>query len=878
MNIFRKFTLRSLRRNRARTIVTIVGIILSVAMITAVTTTISSIQQFMLDVTIQNDGAWHVAVENISDQQAKEIADRGEVDGYAALKNVGYAKLEKSRNKEKQYLYIGAYEGAFVDQLSVFPVEGRLPRNSSEIVLPTSLTSNGGIKYEVGDTLSLPVGTRKTTEQKLLWQSDSEEELTGKETFVEQGKKVYKVVGVYESATFDGNHSSAGYPALTVVEDNQKDFGVNLYVTLKEPKTVGSFMKELNVQDDSALLASSDVRSNKYYLIYAGYSTNKNVSSVLQGLMLILIGIIMFGSISLIGNSFSISVNERKKQYGLLSSIGATRRQLKRSVLFEAVSLSVVGIPLGVLAGIGGMSVTFYFVNDLLIQSIHAGLKAGGSQLRLHMVAAGWAILLATVIGFITILISAYLPARKALKVSSIEAIRQTTDIKIRPRQIRTSKLTRRLFGIEGVLAAKNFKRNRRKYRATVFSLFISIVLFISATSFCDYMATGVQTMVTEYDYDIRYSIKETEGASLLYQNMSQIKDVTKAGYYFNTSGEEDVLFIAVQKDCISEKYRESGSLSEAMDDEQKRIVPHQSQMLENVRVLFIEDKLYRQYLRSQKLDVADYINGKDSKAVIVDTITAKGQDNVFEQYHAFQSVPNKVTLCCPKKDKTYETTTGICGTIVEEAPYGISTGYDIVLCYPESAMAELCPKSAIRDRVMSFKSDNPMQTYQLMSDLLEENGQATDGLVNIADEVQSTRALLVVMRIFSYGFIILISLIAMANVFNTISTNISLRKREFAMLKSIGMTNRSFHKMMDYECILYGCKGLLFGLPVAIVVTWFIYRAVGEGVVLNFYVPWYSVTIAIASVFVVVFATMLYATHKLRKDHVVETLKNENY
>lgn len=178
----------------------------------------------------------------------------------------------------------------------------------------------------------------------------------------------------------------------------------------------------------------------------------------------------------------------------------------------------------------------------------------------------------------------------------------------------------------------------------------------------------------------------------------------------------------------------------------------------------------------------------------------------------------------------------------------------------------------------MSFDSDNPAQTYQLMSDLLEENGQATDRLENIAEEVQSTRALLVVMRIFSYGFIILISLIAMANVFNTISTNISLRKREFAMLQSIGLTNRSFHKMMNYECILYGCKGLLFGLPVAIGVTWFIYQAVNDGIALDFYVPWYSVVIAVASVFVVVFATMLYATHKLRKDDVVETLKNENY
>lgn len=98
--------------------------------------------------------------------------------------------------------------------------------------------------------------------------------------------------------------------------------------------------------------------TNRMYLIYSGNASG-SVFRVLGGLMGILIAIIMFGSIALIGNSFSISVNERKRQYGLLSSIGATRKQLRRNVLYEASVLSAIGIPIGVLAGIGGMSVTF---------------------------------------------------------------------------------------------------------------------------------------------------------------------------------------------------------------------------------------------------------------------------------------------------------------------------------------------------------------------------------------------------------------------------------------------------------------------------------------------------------------------------------------
>ena len=931
MNIFQKFTLRSLKQNRTRTMVTIVGIILSVAMITAVTTTVSSLQQFMLEETILDTGSWHVLTEDINAAESEKIQNREEVENYAVLKNIGYAKLDKSRNKEKPYLYIAAYAGNFEEQLSVTALEGRLPQNSSEIALPTSLASNGGVRYKLGETLSLSVGIRKSAEQKLLWQSYADEETIEKETFVEQGKKAYQVVGFYESATIDGNSSAVGYPALTKADDTEKDLGERLYITMKEPEKATEFANHLKVKEDSRFHVLPNVHSNKYYLLYAGYSTGNSIDSVLSGLMLILIGIIMFGSISLIGNSFSISVNERKKQFGLLSSIGATRKQLKRGVFFEAVVLSAIGIPLGILAGIGGMTVTFHVVGELFKSMSFSG-RAGDQQLQMHMAAAGWAVLLAAGIGFLTILISAYLPARKALKVSAIQTIRQTADIRIRSRQIKTSRITGRLFGIEGVLASKNFKRNRRKYRATVFSLFISVVLFISATSFFFFFSKGLDVLVQEYDYDISYRMEESPAAEKIYRKMSQVKGVTKSGYYFDTVGGDMPLSVIVPDKNINEQYRKDGLLSEPMDEKQEKIVPSEWQMVDNVYIMFVEDNEYRQYLKSRNLRPEEYINGKQSKAVIADKITVPGKEG-YAKYHILSTNPQEITLCYPKKladgyavdtgvrttgkngqllyrmaqyetvtqkaedgeeyqseeeikgsstwveaEKVYDKRVTLSGTIVEEAPYGIQINMGMVICYPESAMAELCPKTIKKEWVMSFNSANAATTYTEMSDLLAENGQTTEGLNNIADQIQASRSLLIVMRIFSYGFIILISLIAMANVFNTISTNISLRKREFAILQSIGMTKRSFHRMMNYECILYGCKGLIFGLPVAVAVTYFIYRTMNGGVVISFYIPWYSVGIAVVSVFVVVFATMLYATRKLRKDDVVETLKNENF
>lgn len=121
--------------------------------------------------------------------------------------------------------------------------------------------------------------------------------------------------------------------------------------------------------------------------------------------------------------------------------------------------------------------------------------------------------------------------------------------------------------------------------------------------------------------------------------------------------------------------------------------------------------------------------------------------------------------------------------------------------------------------------------------------------------------------NVFAYTFIIMISLIAVANVFNTISTNIKLRRRELAMLRSVGMSDRDFQKMMNFECVFYGVKALLFGLPISVISSWLIYKGMVDGADnINFVFPWGSMAISVFSVFFVVFITMLYSISKIKK------------
>ena len=177
----------------------------------------------------------------------------------------------------------------------------------------------------------------------------------------------------------------------------------------------------------------------------------------------------------------------------------------------------------------------------------------------------------------------------------------------------------------------------------------------------------------------------------------------------------------------------------------------------------------------------------------------------------------------------------------------------------------------------MFLKSDNPALSFNEMEKILDSAGLNSGSIFNVAEEVEANRNIITILNVFAYGFIILMSLITIANVFNTITTNINLTKREFAMLKSVGMTNKSFHKMLNYESIFYGLKALLYGIPSSMVVTFLIYLSIQQGLDTSFYLPIKSIIISVFSVFLVVFISMMYSTTKIQKENILDALKNEN-
>ena len=888
MNIFQKVTLEILKKNKVRTIVTIIGVILSASMITAVTSSISSVQNYMLENAIYREGDWHASVLEADAGVFDVLNESKQIESYVYNEEIGYAIAEGCTNEYKPYLYLMGADNHFIQKMPVHLTGGRLPKTSNEIILPEHLAENGEVHYKVGDVLTLEVGKRvgdgyrlgqynpymKEGEQveqiKDVSQQENTENVSNKiarkngntlEWIEVEETRTYTVVGFYERPNFE-NYSASGYTAITVLDKiPTEDTIFNIYYKVTEPKKTLEISSQL-----SESYASSQ---NNDVLTYMGVLGYESFYTILYGLSAILIALIMFGSISLIYNAFSISVSERTKQFGLLSSIGATKKQLRNMVLFEGIIVSAIGIPLGILAGIGGMGITLYFLEKKLSQILEYPLP-----LKLYVYP--WTIVAAFLITFVTILISAWIPSKRATMVTAVEAIRQSKDIKIKEERILKKKcktnLSYRIFGLPGMIADKYYRRNKKKYRTTVISLFMSIVLFVSSSAFMSYTTDMIEAGYEGDTYDIAYihnigqyktnAMSQEEVAKLL----GDANYVTESAFVTNYTER-----INIEQQYISKEYL-------AYKKEKYEIVPSEvpkGYIDAYLGVIFVDDATYEAFLQEQKLNKELYLNKQQPMGIVFDGKSDFDYDlEKIITANILKSKESKLVIGNEEYKRELEI-----GTILYERPYFILDLYDIAILYPYSMEDVILEHIQTKSLVAThyIKSSDHKKTFEAIENTLVEHGLFKDRLYSMAEEMEASRSFVFVVNVFAYGFIILISLIAVANVFNTISTNISLRRREFAMLKSVGMSNKELHRMMNFECILYGSRALLYGLPVSALITWFIYKVVSDGYTAGFYLPWKAIGIAVGSVFLVVFATMMYAIQKIKAENPIDALKNDN-
>ena len=907
MNVFNKVTLESLKKNRTRTIVTIIGIMLSAAMTCASTTFVSSMQNFVLRCEIYSSGDWHGAVYDAAYKDYEDIRDSGKVSSAAYAQVLGYAKID-SANERKPYLYVlgGDVASGYFETMPVHLILGTLPKDSTEIILPEHLTSNGKVNYKLGDTVTLDVGDRTLDGRRLgqdtpvyTYDSETQVEVMSGERLENTEPRTYTVVGIYERPAFE-DYSAPGYTALTAADTKSADQSpIHCYFKLHKPAGVYDFMKEMGYTQEYRYAYNTKV------LLYSGTAPFDSFLTAFYSLAAIIIALIVFGSVSLIYNAFSISVSERTRQFGLLSSVGATRKQLRRMVLFEALAVSIVGIPLGILVGIGGIGITLLLIGDKFFSIVRVDIP-------MRLCVSWQAVVIAAVIALVTVLISAWIPSKRATRASAVEAIRQSMDIKVSGRPVRTSKLAYKLFGLPGVLAGKHYKRNRKKYRTTVVSLFMSIVLFVSAAAFTDYMMESAEGGLASDQFDLIYAAESDASSAMtpdaLLELLFSESNVTGGTYTKKQFLQGDISREYVTA-MFADRFADFGMESEDRAPKDFSISGY---------LYFVADAEFNRLLEKYNLKEADYydrdkplglaldrnieLDRRLEKYVTLDTLKGDGCvieglyyveiDGYYRKDSRIDENGNKVVLYQNRDNEndiielpygeSFAKYTLRSEKTIEEAPFFVSrsTPVAINMIYPYSMLESVIPEAALnqfRNTEYFLTSSNHAASFENLATMLTENGLSSRQLFDYAANAETNRNVVTIIRVFAYGFIVLISLIAAANVFNTISTNISLRRREFAMLKSVGMTQKGFRRMMNCECLLYGSKALLLGLPVSCGITYLIYRAVTTAYETSFHLPWAAIGIAVLSVFLVVFATMMYTMRKVKKDNPIDALKNEN-
>lgn len=709
MNIFHKVALQGLKQNRTRTFVTIIGVILSSVLITAIGTFGISLQNYMINGAVEKYGDWHIGFTDVPDSFIQEQSEDTRVEKIVSYENIGYAMLDGGINEYKPYLFIAGFNKDTFETLPVNLLSGRLPENSSEVIVPAHVASNGGVKFSVGDVLTLAVGKRQSGEEILNQHDSYRTGNDGTENLVLGDEKVYTVVGTYQRPSFE-EHSAPGYMLITF-SDVASPESSTAVITLKNPYKLHSYRKK--AQGGDAVL-------NDEVLRFMGLSGDKIFNTLLYSAGGILIILIMIGSIFMIYNAFNISLNERTHQFGIFMSVGATERQLRNTVLFEGMCIGVIGIPIGILIALESVKYVLSIVETKFGNVLYEGV-------RLKLTISLPVLVAAAIISLITILISAYIPARKAARIPVMECIRQTNEIKAEAKAVKTSKLAQKIYGLEGTLALKNFKRNKRRFRSIILSLTFSVVLFVATSAFGLYLQQEADQVVVDVDYDISFTAKQME--------------------------EEEFLMLFDNLKKVSGVYDSS----------------------------------------------------------------------------------------CQ--------TTGSDGTVIQE---------------------------------MTFCSNNPGQSATQMKEILEGAG-ITSGytLVNCHEVLEQNRNLLFIVHLFTTVFSGMMALIAVANVFNTISTNIKLRKRELAMIRSMGMTDRDFDKMMRFECSFYGIKTLLYMLPLSGVFSYLMYLGINgmenggeDGVA--FTLPWSSIGISILAVFFVIFITTVYTVGKIKKENIIDAVRDD--
>ena len=845
MKILNRLANKNLKLNKKRTAVTIIGIILATALITGVATIASSFQASRVEHQKEIEGNYHYEFIGVPKTEIDNIRNNNNIETSFITKKLGMAEIVDEK-ENKVNVDVSELSSDAFDSLGIELTEGKLPENDSEIIVSNGIEKYTDVNLNIGDSISINI-------------------------FDENNNgivKKYNIVGKAEitsnSIEIPGADANSTYTIISYLE-NQNDYlnEYNVYVRFKDLdnriETVGDIL-ELREEYISSLKSMDNIikaedelvdNENIKYSIYinnglmqlegGGYRDWTEEMTYYIAFIIILVIVII--SVYCIKNSFSISMTERIRQYGILVSIGATKKQIKKEMLHEAFIMGLVAIPIGLIIGIFGI----YIILEIIQNTLSEELFGMNFVFSVNTIS----IIMAVVLSIVTTYLSAIGTARKASKVTPIDAIRENRDIHIDRRKIKSPKIIKNIFGIGGDIAYKNLKRNRRKYRTTIVSITLSISVFIAVMSFMNYADEVNEILFGDINYDIQIYGDD-------FEKLNEIANDSKIENY-SLLGIKDANLINYE-DHITQNAKREGTNNPAS---------------EFLSIVSLGEQEYERYIKKLGLDYEDVNN----KAILYDYKTRTIDVDGKEKYLVYRVYDFKEgdTITYSVDTESQNTTNfdiEIAKVTNEEPMYLVDSNISYLIVSDE--YWKNVPVSFFGiNGILSIVTDNPEE----IKEYIENN--YTDfysRIININESEREMMAQIITISTFVYIFIAVTTLIGITNIFNTITTSMELRQKEFANLKAIGMTKKEFNRMIRLETFFYCTKSLIIGIPLGLIFSYIIYKAFEINFVgLEFIWPISAILISIVAVIILIGTIMRYSLNKINKQNIIETIRKDN-
>ena len=855
---------------------TIIGVMLSTALICTVVGMVATFRQSIIHDYKENTGDWHVNYGVRNEEQYDVLMNNAHVEKAGVSQHLGFVELGLKYGFE-QYLSIYGCNKEFFSQMNIKVEEGRLPENPSEMLISAEYARTENAP-KVGDTVTFEVGDRIIRTEEGYEYEYNGWSYADEEVFIPAGYSKYTIVGIALNSNI-----GAGYTGM-VLDETFRGKYTDVFIRFDSPSKFSEYMDNIGSAMSAAGDGSYDYATNML-LRYEG-GLNDSGMKMIVGLGLIISVIIMGTSIFIISNSFRISVEDKKTQFGMLASVGATKRQIRGIVFREGFYIFLIGTAAGLALGAFVIWVLDQIVNLLI-----------GEMMSMEMIYTfpWWVAVFTVLLSAVTILLSALKPARDAARITPIEIIRGGSDIKLDPKKLGTKKITSRLFGIGGVIAEKNLKRSRKKYRTTVVSLVIAVAVFIAIAGFVGYGKKLVGEVYTRYDTNlvINYIGDQEESgndrvreAYEKVRSLSGIKEsfygtVTEAHFRTDIYGSAE---LNAQMNEYGYEYAVTENSGSGYPDNLDR------EMLEHpytaVEMIIVPEKDFSEYLNKLGVSSGDI----DNAAVLADRIDYYEGDIKSSMRATSIKEGDTVEYLYARNDKKtsddeeYETEWGMSSCRVvklvdeESLPAGLGSIFHseggTFLLVSEKHFDKMPGNIWVTS--LYVDAEDPGLTADTVDSW--NNGELIYRINNLYEQQKGNDRMILVLEIFLYGFIIVITLIAVTNVINTVNTNMNLRRREFAMLRSIGMTQKDFSRMIRAEGILVSLKSVLFGLPLGAVLSYLVHLAVKSQFSYTYLFPWKAMVIAVFAVAFIVGIIMFTAVSRIRKQNIIEAIRVRNY